>query len=160
MNGAETQQETTNSQYFDTVIVGGGPAGTGLVLQQMKAGTLDKFFGRGVALIEAGDKLVVGELADYVINSDTPSNVFLECLEGKACDYFDVSYLQKEIDFIEKYKDRNILLDVWLVNVFAGKVRGRENQEIRWIVVDEVDSYQFPDADIPVINAIKNNAIA
>jgi len=66
-------------------------------------------------------------------------------------------------DFMQvkhKYHDRNILLDVWLVNTYSGEVHGRENQEIRWIAVDAIDSYQFPDADVPIINAIKNNATA
>jgi len=58
-----------------------------------------------------------------------------------------------------EYYDRNILLDVWLVYTFAGEVHGRENQEVRWVAVDAIDSYQFPDADIPIIQAIKNNAI-
>lgn len=58
------------------------------------------------------------------------------------------------------YSDRNILLDVWAVSGFSGELHGRENQEIRWISINDIDNYQFPDADLPIFEAIRNNARA
>ena len=57
-----------------------------------------------------------------------------------------------------KYEDRNILLDVWEVSSFKGEVESREGQEVRWVAVGQLAKYQFPAADIPIIEAIKNNA--
>jgi len=77
--------------------------------------------------------------------------------------------LREEIDIVSvkarafkqvshKYQDRNILLDVWEVISFKGNVVAQEGQEVRWIVIDDMDSYRFPEADLPVILAIANNA--
>ena len=57
-----------------------------------------------------------------------------------------------------KYEDRNILLDVWEVSSFKGEVESREGQEVRWVAVGQLAKYQFPAADIPIIEAITNNA--
>ncbi len=59
-----------------------------------------------------------------------------------------------------QYSDRNILLDVWTVSGFSGELHGRENQEICWISINDIDNYRFPDADAPIFEAIKNNARA
>ncbi len=59
-----------------------------------------------------------------------------------------------------EYRDRSILLDVWQVSAFAGNASGCEGQEIRWVTLDELNNYRFPDADIPVLKAIKNSAKA
>jgi len=77
--------------------------------------------------------------------------------------------LREEIDIVpvkargfkqvsHQYEDRNILLDVWEVASYKGKVSAREDQELRWIAIDELGRYQFPEADIPVIQAIANIA--
>ena len=77
--------------------------------------------------------------------------------------------LREEIDIVpvkvrgfkqvsHQYEDRNILLDVWEVASFNGNVIPREGQELRWIAIDDLDRFQFPEADIPVIQAIANIA--
>lgn len=59
-----------------------------------------------------------------------------------------------------EYSDRSIFLDVWLVSSFEGNVTGAEGQEIRWVTINELTSYQFPDADLPVLEAIANSVKA
>ncbi len=59
-----------------------------------------------------------------------------------------------------EYQDRSILLDVWEVTAFEGEVKARENQLIRWIRVENMGRYRFPEADRPIIDAIANNAKA
>lgn len=56
------------------------------------------------------------------------------------------------------YEDLSILLDVWEVTSFKGNVKSCEGQEIRWVAVAELARYQFPAADIPIIEAITNIA--
>jgi len=57
------------------------------------------------------------------------------------------------------YEDRSILLDVWEVKSFEGSPGPLEGQEISWVSISELDQYQFPDADIPVLKTIVNNAL-
>ncbi|MFZ4521048.1 MAG: FAD-dependent oxidoreductase [Bacteroidales bacterium] len=100
---------TTN--YYDIVIIGGGPAGTGLLLKALKDGPGSKLFQLRIALIEKSDHLIKGVLTDYKINSDTLSDVFLECLEGAAGSFLDFGNLKEEIETIQRFKGRAIPLN-------------------------------------------------
>lgn len=55
------------------------------------------------------------------------------------------------------YKDRSILLDVWEVTSFEGKVRALEGQKVMWVATDRLAEFRFPQADLPVLEAIANN---
>jgi UDP-N-acetylglucosamine 2-epimerase (non-hydrolysing) len=101
----------TSANRFDTVIIGGGPAGTGLLLKLMKDGTDKKFFDSKFALIEKTSNLVKGTITDYMVNSDTFSDVFLECLEGLTGDSIDLSTLSDEISTIKKHSGSPIPLN-------------------------------------------------
>ena len=59
-----------------------------------------------------------------------------------------------------RYPDRNILLDAWSVEEYQGEVMSREEQAIRWVALNQVDSFRFPPADIPILEAIKSSGIA
>ena len=100
---------TTNN--YDTVIIGGGPAGTGLLLKAVKDGANSQLFHRRIALIEKSDHLIKGVLTDYKINSDTLSDVFLECLEGETGKFLNFDGLKEEIEAIQKFKGQPIPLN-------------------------------------------------
>ncbi|MDH5710970.1 MAG: Nudix family hydrolase [Gammaproteobacteria bacterium] len=53
-----------------------------------------------------------------------------------------------------EYADKTVLLDVWKVNSFTGKITGKEGQAIRWQAVDQLSHSEFPAADVPVIRAL------
>lgn len=59
-----------------------------------------------------------------------------------------------------KYADCSVLLDVWQVTDFYGQASGKEEQNICWVSVDELNNYCFPDANIPILRAIKNSVKA
>ena len=52
------------------------------------------------------------------------------------------------------YPDRFVLLDVWYVSGFSGEAVGREGQQIRWVPVDCLADYEFPEANLPILAAI------
>lgn len=56
-----------------------------------------------------------------------------------------------------RYPERNVLLDVWVVNDYRGDAVSAEQQLIRWIEIEQLDDYQYPPADIPVVEAIRNS---
>ena len=56
-----------------------------------------------------------------------------------------------------RYPQRNVLLDVWVVEAYRGEIEPREQQTIMWIDVTQTDKYRFPPADIPILEAIKNS---
>lgn len=62
-------------------IIGGGPAGTGPIVQAAWSGRLADYLRDGVALIEEGDRLGSGSLAHYDIRANSAAGTFLESLE-------------------------------------------------------------------------------
>ncbi|GAA6133824.1 8-oxo-dGTP diphosphatase MutT [Oceaniserpentilla sp. 4NH20-0058] len=53
------------------------------------------------------------------------------------------------------YGDKLIELDVYVVNEFRGEAHGAEGQVTKWILMSEIDAYDFPEANVPIIGALK-----
>jgi 8-oxo-dGTP diphosphatase len=52
------------------------------------------------------------------------------------------------------YPDKQVLLDVWQVQDFAGQAQGREGQPLKWVPAEELGDYEFPAANTPIVEAI------
>jgi hypothetical protein len=63
-----------------SLIVGGGPGGTGPLIWAAQCGGLDAWLASGVAILERG-RAMGGTLGRYIINSDSLGIVYLECLD-------------------------------------------------------------------------------
>jgi hypothetical protein len=72
---------------YETVILGGGPAGTGALVWAARHGRLGAWLDGGVALVEQADELG-GGLGRYTLNADSRGTSFLECLDGPDCSPF------------------------------------------------------------------------
>ncbi len=64
--------------------MGGGPAGLAPLVHAARTGTLPALAARGLVVVERGDALGAGALADHAIGSDTLAETFLECLVDGA----------------------------------------------------------------------------
>ena len=53
------------------------------------------------------------------------------------------------------YDDKSVYLDVFNIDNFTEDAFGKEGQEIRWIDKSAFSFYEFPAANIPIINAIQ-----
>ncbi|WP_294189187.1 DegT/DnrJ/EryC1/StrS family aminotransferase [uncultured Sphingomonas sp.] len=62
--------------HHETMVVGGGPAGTALLTAASKAGVLPAL-SQGLAVVEAGTTLGSGRLGHYAITSDSSADTFL-----------------------------------------------------------------------------------
>ena len=56
------------------------------------------------------------------------------------------------------YPEKEVLLDVWRVTEFSGEPRGNEGQLIAWVTVDQLEDYPFPEANQPIIDALKSQS--
>lgn len=54
-----------------------------------------------------------------------------------------------------RYPDRKVLLDVWRVEAFDGVPVGREGQPIEWVWPAQLPHYPFPDANRPIVSAVR-----
>lgn len=52
------------------------------------------------------------------------------------------------------YSDKKVLLDVWEVTQFSGEARGREGQEFLWVPRNELQNYEFPAANIAILERL------
>ncbi|WP_299879618.1 8-oxo-dGTP diphosphatase MutT [uncultured Cocleimonas sp.] len=60
-------------------------------------------------------------------------------------------------EYIEENPENNktVILDVFDVRKWQGEPKGVEGQPIRWITVEEIDNYEFPIANVEIVNIIK-----
>ena len=59
------------------------------------------------------------------------------------------------IQISHDYGDKSVYLDVFSIDEFTEEAFGKEGQEIRWINKSELSLYEFPIANIPIVNAIQ-----
>ena len=52
------------------------------------------------------------------------------------------------------YSDKAVLLDFWLVQSFSGEPQGLEGQQVQWVPIEKLKHYQFPEANVPVVEAL------
>ena len=52
------------------------------------------------------------------------------------------------------YGDKHVTLDVWIVRQFNGEPHGREGQQLRWVSLKELSSYQFPKVNQVIVEAL------
>ncbi|QBF83243.1 8-oxo-dGTP diphosphatase MutT [Shewanella maritima] len=52
------------------------------------------------------------------------------------------------------YPDKHVLLDIHLVTNFSGEAKGLEQQQIAWVDVNELENYQFPEANKPILDKL------
>lgn len=62
------------------------------------------------------------------------------------------------IEIRHDYSDKVVLLDVWTVFEFDGEASGKEGQPLRWVERSQLSDYDFPAANIAIIDAILNFA--
>tara|TARA_B100000745_G_C20109709_1_gene379820 strand:- start:29 stop:1030 length:1002 start_codon:yes stop_codon:yes gene_type:complete len=62
---------------------------------------------------------------------------------------------QHLITLTHDYGDKTVELHVYTVNTFDGLAHGAEGQDAIWVQLGELDSYEFPKANQPIIRAIQ-----
>lgn len=56
------------------------------------------------------------------------------------------------------YGDKQVLLDIWQSRDFSGDAQGNEDQPIRWVAIDQLDTYTFPEANKAIIEKLQQEA--
>lgn len=55
------------------------------------------------------------------------------------------------------YGDKQVCLDVWLVSGFNGEAQGVEGQPLEWVPVAKLASYEFPQANVAIVEHIQKH---
>ena len=67
----------------------------------------------------------------------------------------EVGHCSRLISIYHEYSDKAIYLDIYEVTAWEGTPEGKEGQEITWVTAEALDNYQFPDANLPTIEAVR-----
>ncbi len=51
------------------------------------------------------------------------------------------------------YADKQVCLDVWVIDGFSGQPEGREGQPLAWCAPAALADYEFPAANRPIVEA-------
>jgi 8-oxo-dGTP diphosphatase len=90
-----------------------------------------------------GGKLEPGETIESALRRELQEEVGIDVISARPL-----------IRLHHDYPDREVLLDVWRVERFAGRGVGREGQPVRWVSPRELTRYRFPAANLPIIKAV------
>lgn len=75
-------KDATPQRDLTTVVIGGGPAGTAMLIAASKQGTLAPLVEAGFAIVEKRVRMGAGELGSYAIRSDTTAETFLSAVKN------------------------------------------------------------------------------
>lgn len=67
----------------------------------------------------------------------------------------DLSVKREFMDTIHHYPDMDVHLTVYISEIVGGTLTKIEHEDMKWIKVNEVDSFEFCPPDIVILNKIK-----
>ncbi|MBD5770435.1 8-oxo-dGTP diphosphatase MutT [Marinomonas colpomeniae] len=86
--------------------------------------------------------------------SESASSALLRELK-EECDIFVTDYvLFKKIS--HDYGDKQVELSFYKVTEFQGDPIGKEGQEVRWVTISDLLSYEFPEANKMIVTELMN----
>lgn len=91
-----------------------------------------------------GGKVETGERCRQALDRELHEEVGIEVFSARPL-----------IRLHYEYPDKSVLLDVWRVDKFAGDAHGRENQPLQWVLPENLSDYKFPQANLPIISAVR-----
>jgi 8-oxo-dGTP diphosphatase len=66
----------------------------------------------------------------------------------------DVSRCREWMDIEHNYPDKAVCLKVCLVEGFSGEPKGVEGQPLRWVAVEDLGRYEFPEANREIVQRL------
>ncbi|WP_282109355.1 8-oxo-dGTP diphosphatase MutT [Shewanella algicola] len=68
----------------------------------------------------------------------------------------DVNSTSAFMDISHDYPDKHVKLDIHLVTDFSGTASGMEGQQVKWVAVQSLTEYEFPEANKPILEKLFN----
>jgi 8-oxo-dGTP diphosphatase len=119
-----------------------------------------------VLLSKRGDNQHQGGLWEFPGGKVECDESVFDALAREFLEEVDVRILNAQplLQISHDYGDKQVLLDVWLsrqpravsdARVFEGEARGKENQQIIWAEIYNLENYHFPEANKAIITRLK-----
>lgn len=87
--------------------------------------------------------------------NETPHQALIRELKEEL----DINVLEASeyLHLSHDYAEKSVTLHVFKVTDFSGEPHGMEGQEVRWFSVAELEALEFPDANYPILEKIKQD---
>lgn len=56
------------------------------------------------------------------------------------------------------YPDKSLTFDFFVVDEFDNKPYGKEGQQGKWVAIDDLANYSFPEANLPILKLVQQQA--
>lgn len=89
-----------------------------------------------------GGKVETGESVQVALRRELHEELGISVLGSRAL-----------LEVHHDYPDKQVLLDVWVIDAFSGEVTGREGQPLCWCPPARLADYAFPAANQPIVEA-------
>ncbi|MGB0586619.1 MAG: 8-oxo-dGTP diphosphatase MutT [Limisphaerales bacterium] len=88
-----------------------------------------------------------------------PGETLPECLQRELHEELGVVVNVREcVETLEHaYPEKTVQLSFYRCALVIGEPEGREGQSIKWVGLDELGQYQFPEADAQLLEKLKAN---
>jgi 8-oxo-dGTP diphosphatase len=121
-----------------------------------------------VGVIKRADKIYISKRADTLHQGglwEFPGGKReqQESIEQTLCrellEEVNITVLEQQALMVieHDYGDKKVKLDVRLVEQFLGEPSPQENQLAQWVNIDELNNYEFPQANLPIIMHLMKN---
>lgn len=92
-----------------------------------------------------GGKVETGEAHIAALKRELHEELAIDVLEA---------FPWQQID--HDYGDKSVCLDFWQVTSFEGEPKGREQQELRWVSIEALHEFEFPEANRPIVGLLQS----
>ncbi|WP_418357944.1 8-oxo-dGTP diphosphatase MutT [Shewanella basaltis] len=66
----------------------------------------------------------------------------------------NISSTTEFMDISHDYPDKHVRLDIHLITDFNGNASGMEGQQVKWVKVQSLNEYEFPEANKPILEKL------
>ncbi len=97
-----------------------------------------------------GGKVKENETSEEALHREILEELGIEVKSSSEMISITHEYIEEE-----PKHNKTVILDVFDVRKWRGEPQGVEGQPIRWITISEIDNYEFPIANVEIVNIIK-----
>ena len=128
-------------------------------LSHKKIGVAVIYNDAGLILIDRRpDKGLLGGLWEFPGGKIEPGETVEECIKREIKEEIDIEIEVGEnlINLDHTYSDFKVTLYVHICSYLRGEAKPIECQEIRWVSLEEIEQFTFPEANTKIIEMLKS----